>query len=212
MIYHVNSCSPICVFARGLPLLFSAAGLQYEKKCMTWLFLGIGSAGCVNRLEHSLYGVFCFVCTPPLCLRNGMLDIQLLPPSPSPKKEMVKETSALKPQILQNDFLTTSCLFVRCSREWLWVFRLSSLKHPSSPALLSGIWRSRSWAQPGKAASLALQVYEVSLLKPLDLVKERKSLHLFWQLLVTVHALFIIITLLMVFTKWQSQVLWVAVQ
>lgn len=103
MIYHVNSCS-LTLFARGLLLLFSVAGLQCEKECVRWLFLGIGSVGCVNRLKCSLYGVFCFIHTPHTCLRNGMLEIQLL----LPLKGIVKETSALKYQNLQNYFLPTS--------------------------------------------------------------------------------------------------------
>ena len=174
---------------------------------MTWLFLRIGSVGCVNRLKCSLYGVFGFIHTPRSCLRNGMLDIPT-PPSPLlPQKEVVKETSALKPQVLQSYFLTTGCLSLRCSRGWLWFFRLSFLKHPSCPALLSSIWRSSCWhwvlgaARAGSLSCPAGVCLEVSLLKWLDLVKEHKSLHLFWQLLRTVHALFIIITLLLVFTK-----------
>lgn len=47
----------------------------------------------------------------------------------------------------------------------------------------------------------------MSLLKQLGLVKEGKSLHLFWQLFRAARALFVIITLLLVFTKWQLQVL-----
>lgn len=209
MIFHVNSCSPVFVFARGLPLLFSAAGLWYEKKCMTWLFLGTGSVGCINRLKHSFYGVFRVICTPRMCLRNGMLDMQLLPPPPSPKREMAKETSALKPQIFaelgSNHKLSVCKVFQGVT--------VVFLKHPSSPALLAGIWRSscRHWvlgaAREGSLSCPAGVCLEVSPLKRLDLVKGRESLHLFWQLLRTGHALFIIITLLMVFTKWQSQVL-----
>ena len=45
---------------------------------------------------------------------------------------------------------------------------------------------------------------DVILLK--DLLVEMDVIAIFWQLLRAVHALFIIITLLMVFTKWQSQV------
>lgn len=125
---------------------------------MAWLFLGSGSVGCINRLKHSLYGVFYSVHTPRMCLRAGLLDSQFLLPQ---KREMMKETCAHQRQILQNYFLTTSCLFVRCSRGWLWLFRLSFLCHFKvfllfSPAFgTAAALGTGSWVQPGKAASLA---------------------------------------------------------
>lgn len=185
---------------------------------MTWLFLGIGSVGCVNRLKCSLYGVFCFVCTPRMCSRNGMLDIHLLPPHLL-QKEMAKETSALKPQILQNYFLTTSWPFVRYSRGWLWLFRLSFLKHPlfsssslwhlAQQLLALGLGRSqdgqppllRRWMRrsiPDKATGSGRRAGVPSSFS--GSCSEQSMLY------------FIITTPLMVFTKWQSQVLWVAVQ
>lgn len=102
-----------------------------------------------------------------------------------PQKEMAKATSALKPQILQNYFLTSSYSFVRSSRGWLWLFRSLFLKRPSSPALLSGICCSSSWlwllgtAQEGSRSCPAGICLDVSPLKWLDVVKEQKSLHLF---------------------------------
>lgn len=141
-----------------------------------------------------------------MCSRNGMLEIHLLP-----KKGVGKEISALKVRFLQNSWLTTSCLLGRCSRGWLWVLNLWFPHHSRFLQHLAELGKDGK----GSLTCPAGVWIWVSLLKQLHLLKEPKFLHFFWQL-TTIHYLFIyyflfiILTLLMVFSKWESQVLWVA--
>lgn len=113
--------------------------------------------------------------------------------------------------------MTTSCLLGRCSKgltgglQFVIFFSIPVLQLFSPAFGRAG----KGWERLGKAGKgwerqphlPCRSVSRVSLLKQLDLLREPKFLHFFfWQLLTTIRDLFIygliIITLLMVFSKW----------